>query len=135
AILIGMCLGTLVAAAVGLVDAILNSVGIQRLLRTLVCAGVGLVGGILGSLIGQAMYNLGLPLFFGWIIVGVFIGGSIGVFDVLRASSRREDMKVPLKRVLNGVYGGLLGGFRGGLLFEIAYTQLGDPGDPMSRTR
>src|SRR5262245_34135328 len=62
--LTGLFLGCLVAAAVGLVDAILNSVGFARVKRTLVCAAVGLVGGLIGGLMGQMFYNGGMPLFF-----------------------------------------------------------------------
>lgn len=58
-----------------------------------------------------------MPLFFGWIIVGVFIGASIGIFDILRAAMTKESFKIPVKRTLNGIYGGLLGGFAGGLPF------------------
>jgi MFS family permease len=114
---------------VGFIDALLNSVGIQRLTRTALCAAVGLVGGIIGGLLGQALANIGMPLFFGWIIVGVFVGASIGVFDILAALKSKGDMKVPLKRTLNGVYGGLLGGFTGGLLFQLL-NSLGSPEDP-----
>jgi hypothetical protein len=114
----GLFLGCLVAAAVGLVDAILNSVGFARVKRTLVCAAVGLVGGLLGGLLGQALNNAGMPLFFGWIIVGVFIGASIGIYDIISAAMTKGDMRVPLKRTLNGIYGGFLGGFAGGLPFE-----------------
>jgi Inner membrane component of T3SS, cytoplasmic domain len=131
AIIIGLCLGGLVAAAVGMVDAMLNSVGFQRVQRTLVCAGVGLLGGVIGAALGQALHGAGMPLFFGWIIVGIFIGASIGVFDIILAVMSQGDMKIPMKRTLNGVYGGLLGGFAGGLPFQLLYS-LGNPDDPMA---
>jgi hypothetical protein len=131
AILIGACLGAFVASAVGFVDSLLNSVGFQRVQRTLVCMGVGLLGGALGGMLGQAFRNLHMPRLFGWIIVGVFIGASIGVFDLIRASMAGEDMKVPVKRTLNGVYGGLLGGFTGGLFYDLLMS-LGDPANPLA---
>src|SRR3954471_18280970 len=52
----GLFLGCLVAAAVGMVDAVLNSAGVQRVKRTALCAAVGLVGGTLGGLLGQLLY-------------------------------------------------------------------------------
>src|SRR5204863_7828406 len=87
ALLIGACLGALVAAAVGFVDAVLNAVGFQRVQRVLICAGVGLLGGLVGGALGQSFHNAGMPRFFGWIIVGIFIGASVGVFDVIRAAT------------------------------------------------
>lgn len=126
AVLTALFVGCFVAAAVGLVDAILNSVGFQRVKRTLVCAGVGLLGGVLGGFFGQILFNAGMPLFFGWIIVGIFIGASIGVYDIIHAATSRGDMRMPIKRTLNGIYGGFLGGFLGGLTFNLIMG-LGDP--------
>src|SRR5262245_47307162 len=86
AMLTGALLGALVAAAIGLVDALLNARGFQRVLRTATCFGLGLLGGAVGGLVGQALESLlGLPLFFGWIVAGVLIGASIGIFDLMRA--------------------------------------------------
>jgi hypothetical protein len=130
-IVIGLCLGALVAAAVGMVDSILNSVGFQRVQRTLVCAAVGLLGGLIGAVLGQALREAGMPRFFGWIIVGIFIGASIGVYDIFHAAMTRGDMKIPIKRTLNGIYGGFLGGFAGGVPFDLLMS-MGDPADPMS---
>src|SRR5262249_50711378 len=128
-LIISMMLGCFVAAAVGLVDAFLNSVGFQRVLRALTCAAVGLVGGGVGGLLGQALRSAGMPLFIGWMFVGIFIGASIGVFDLIAALTSKGDMKVPIKRTLNGIYGGLLGGISGGILFGI-FTSLGKEEDP-----
>lgn len=131
AILIGALLGAFVAAAVGFVDAVLNSVGFQRVQRTLLCAGVGLLGGMIGGALGQSFRNAGMPRFIGWIIVGVFIGASIGVFDVIRASMTRGDMKLPIKRTLNGIYGGVLGGFLGGIFYDALMGAVNNPDEPM----
>src|SRR5438067_722104 len=73
-------LGFFVAAAVGLMDALLNSIGAQRVLRVLVCAVLGLVGGALGGLLGGLIYHfIQIPflVFVGWILVGTLVGGSI----------------------------------------------------------
>jgi uncharacterized protein YacL len=128
-LIISMMLGCFVAAAVGLVDAFLNSVGFQRVLRTLTCAIVGLVGGAIGGLLGQALRSAGMPLFIGWMFVGLFIGASIGTFDLIAALMSKGDMGVPIKRTLNGIYGGLLGGITGGILFGL-FTSLGKEGEP-----
>jgi FHA domain len=120
--LIAGFLGLLVAAGVGAVDAKLNAVGFQRVLRVGVCMAVGLVGGAVGGLIGEGLHKLSdYLLFVGWMIVGVVIGASIGVFDVLRAATTGQDIRVALKKTVNGVYGGLLGGFAGGILFGLLY--------------
>ncbi len=128
-LVISMMLGCFVAAAVGLVDAALNSVGFQRVLRTLTCAVVGLVGGAIGGLLGQVLASAGLPLFIGWMLVGTFVGASIGVFDIITALTSKGDMKIPIKRTLNGVYGGLLGGIAGGIPFGLL-SALGKEEDP-----
>jgi hypothetical protein len=117
AALIGGLLGLLVAGAVGTVDALLNAVGFMRLVRVLLCMVIGLIGAVLGSLVGEALRQIGAPVFIGWILVGVAIGVSIGAFDVLRALFTGGEMRVPLKKILNGVIGGFLGGLVGGLPF------------------
>jgi MFS family permease len=61
-------------------------------------------------------------LLIGWILVGVAIGGSIGVFDILRAATGGQDIRAALKKTLNGVYGGFLGGFVGGIFFGLLYA-------------
>ena len=118
--LIAGFLGLLVAAAVGALDAMLNAVGFQRVLRVAVCATVGFVGAMFGGLVGEGLHQLNeYLLLIGWILVGVVIGASIGVFDVLRAATGGQDMRVALKKTLNGIYGGFLGGFLGGIFFSL----------------
>src|SRR4051794_27930762 len=53
----GALLGGLIAAVIGLFDAVLNSVGFQRVLRTLFCAAIGVCGGALGGLVGNFLYE------------------------------------------------------------------------------
>ncbi|HTU91369.1 MAG TPA: FHA domain-containing protein, partial [Gemmataceae bacterium] len=118
ATLTGALLGSIVAAAIGAVDALLNAVGTQRLVRVGICLGIGLFGGMFGGVIGEFLHStLPFPVFFGWILTGICIGASIGIYDLLRSWLTQGDTRVPLKRTLNGVYGGLLGGFLGGLPF------------------
>jgi Inner membrane component of T3SS, cytoplasmic domain len=140
--LIAGCLGLLVAAAVGGVDAVLNAVGSQRFVRVGICMAVGLVGGAVGGLVGEALHQMvllvlhaaagdmldsigGFLLLFGWILVGVAIGAAIGVFDLMRAMTGKQDMRVALRKTLNGVYGGLLGGLIGGVFFGLLYALKG----------
>jgi hypothetical protein len=116
--LTGAVLGTLIAGAIGAVDAVLNAVGFQRGLRVLLCLGVGLVGGLFGGVVGQLLNEvLRVPVFVGWMLAGSLIGGSIGVFDLLRAFLGNHDIRAALKKTLNGVLGGVLGGLLGGVPF------------------
>src|SRR5947209_3223613 len=57
AMLTGGLLGLFVAAAVGTMDALLNAVGSQRIIRVLLCLVIGMVGGFLGGLIGQLFFE------------------------------------------------------------------------------
>jgi hypothetical protein len=123
AALTGALVGLLVASGIGAIDALTNAVGTQRFLRVGVCLSVGLVGGLLGGVVGQGLNSkLNAPYFIGWILTGVCIGASLGVYDLLRAASNEENFRMPLKKTLNGVYGGALGGLLGGLLFSLLFT-------------
>jgi hypothetical protein len=118
ATLTGGLLGMIVAAAIGAVDALLNAVGFQRIVRVMICTTIGLIGGMFGGIVGEFLHDkLHLPVFIGWILTGICIGASIGIYDLLRSMLTQGEMRVPLKKTLNGIYGGLLGGFLGGLPF------------------
>jgi hypothetical protein len=102
------------------VDAILNAVGFQRVLRMGLCGVLGLFGGAFGGLVGQLLNEyLHFPIFVGWILAGVLIGASIGVFDVVQAVLSGKEVGAAAKKILNGVYGGFLGGLLGGLPFTL----------------
>ncbi|HBI44816.1 MAG TPA: hypothetical protein DDY78_18475 [Planctomycetales bacterium] len=117
--LIGGVLGALVAGAVGLMDAILNAKGSQRYVRVALCMVLGGFGGLFGGLIGQVLYEYisHLLLFIGWIIAGSLIGASVGAFDLWRVFTTKQDLRMPLRKVINGAGGGFLGGLVGGLVF------------------
>jgi predicted membrane-bound spermidine synthase len=127
--LVGAVLGFLVAATVGGLDALLNASGKERTARIFICGGIGLLGGLLGGLVGQALTNVVirfLPILeivsrtLGWILVGVVIGASIGVFDLMRARQAKDASEAPRKKVKNGILGGLVGGLIGGLISGVA---------------
>jgi hypothetical protein len=116
--LTGGLLGMIVAAALGAVDALLNAVGWQRLVRVGICLGIGLIGGTFGGFAGEFLHSvLHFPVFLGWILTGACIGASLGIYDLLCSWRTKGDMRAPLKKIRNGVYGGLVGGLLGGLPF------------------
>jgi hypothetical protein len=118
--LIGGALGLLLAAVIGMLDALMNSVGVERFLRIFVALIVGLVGGLLGGLSGEALkQNFGVPRFVGWIFAGFAIGASIGVYDLIRAAAAGQGGRQATRKIANGIIGGVIGGFVGGVLFEL----------------
>jgi hypothetical protein len=114
--LTGAILGLLIAAAIGTMDALLNAVGPERYKRVGLCLLIGMGGGMISSLVGQLLLQvLGVPLVGGWMLTGMFVGASIGIFDWLRAIRANENTEVPFRKVLHGIIGGVVGGFIGGL--------------------
>jgi Inner membrane component of T3SS, cytoplasmic domain len=121
----GMFLGMLLAAGLGLVDALLNldyrQIG-QILMRVGVTVVVGCFGGLIGGVIGQAMYgwtDFWPFLVVGWTITGFLIGAAIGTFDILARVMKNEDLHGAMRKVINGVLGGTVGGLLGGILSVI----------------
>lgn len=131
ATIIGGLLGLLLALVVGTLDALLNSVSIQRFIRVFICVVVGLLGSLLASFVGQSLFagSGENPLFkvLGWTIVGIVIGVSIGVFDVLRAMSAGEGMGQAIRKIINGVIGGGIGGLIGGFV-QVFFGAIPIPG-------
>jgi hypothetical protein len=118
----GGLLGMFVAAAVGWLDAILNAVGFQRIVRVGLCAGLGLLAGIVGGIVGQLLFAVHpLLLFLGWVLAGMLIGAAIGAFDLMRAISAKEDSGAAFRKVFNGVIGGCAGGLIGGLPYTFLF--------------
>jgi hypothetical protein len=110
--------GLLLAGVVGALDAFLNAVGRERVARILVCLSVGFVGGAMGGVLGELLHSLRLFRFLGWMVVGMMIGVSIGVFDVFSARTAR-DLSTAGRKLTNGLIGGVLGGLGGGLVVEL----------------
>jgi hypothetical protein len=123
-VLRGLSLGLLLAFGLGLVDALFSSRGTASVvLRGLFVAAVGLVGGLLGAAVGQGLYSLSdgmaaeILRAFGWVLTGLLIGASVGVFDVIARLARGEGAGGAVKKVINGLIGGGAGGLIGAALY------------------
>jgi hypothetical protein len=118
----GLFLGLTVALGLGLVDAIWN-LSIRRLGQVFLHVGVallvGAVGGLIGGMVGELLLQAThMPVVFvvGWIITGLLIGTSIGVFDVLSSLVRQRDVGGASRKLLKCLAGGTFGGVLGGTL-------------------
>src|SRR5262249_27663349 len=130
---IGTLLGVLLAGVIGLLDAMLNAVGFARIVRVVICLAVGFVGSLVMSGIGELVHKameatVGDIRFIGWAMVGAVIGDSMGVFDVLRATTSRKGMRQAIRKIINGIIGGTIGGVIGGLLND-AFLRIPLPAD------
>jgi hypothetical protein len=87
-------------------------------------AGRILIGLIAGPLSGLLLSILGVVLLgrpalafiFGWVLTGLLLGTSIGVFEVLSSIIRQQDLQGAKKKLLKGLIGGTTGGLVGGIL-------------------
>jgi hypothetical protein len=132
-----MCLGLLVALALGLVDTLWNfslrRVG-QLVMRVLVVVLVGGLGGLAGGALGEVLYrqtNRAFFLVIGWTITGLLIGVSVGAFDLLYCLLLGYERRGAVRKLINGALGGALGGVLGGLL----YSQLQEAWQTLFRDR
>jgi MFS family permease len=114
--IIAAILGLLLAGVIGLLDALMNAVGFARMVRVVLCLAVGFVGSIIAGGIGEMIFAAVKMKFIGWALVGAMIGASIGVFDLLRATSAGKGKKQAIRKIINGIIGGTIGGAIGGLL-------------------
>lgn len=112
---IGAALGLLVGGLIGLLDAMLNTTGFARVIRFIICAGLGFIGGMVFGMIGEKIRQ-GVGMFlWGWMLVGIVIGASIGVYDLLRNAGSRG-FGLAVRKVIRGVVGGAIGGAIGGFI-------------------
>jgi hypothetical protein len=118
----GLCLGALIALALGMVDALwvfsLRQAR-QAAPRVLVCVAIGSIGGVWGGVLGQLLYswhNWSILLILGWVLTGLMVGVAVGAFDFLRSWVREENLDGVRRKVLRGVAGGAIGGLLGGFL-------------------
>lgn len=124
----GLLLGMLIAAGLGLVDALLNLDyrQVEQIAKRVgITVGVGCIAGLFGGIFGQALYGAvqqfssvlaSVFLIMGWTITGFLIGASIGAFDVLTRVQKKEDIHGAMRKVINGIMGGTAGGLIGGML-------------------
>jgi hypothetical protein len=125
----GLCVGMLVALALGFVDILWNTGGrqmSQALLRGLVVAGIGCVSGLLGAAVGQVLVllagwvahrDIDILGVVGWVLSGLLIGASVGVCEWWQHRRRGEAAAGAARKVRNGLLGGLLGGLIGTTLY------------------
>jgi hypothetical protein len=129
----GLWLGVALALALALVDALwsfpLRQAGaiLGRVATALLLGGLA---GLFGGLLGEALYShhpLGTFLVLGYTLVGLLIGASIGVFDLLAGLAGNQETRGALRKVRNGLLGGALGGALGGtvcLLVRAGWARL-----------
>ena len=127
--LIAAVLGLFLAGAIAAVDAMLNG----GILRIGIAVGMGLFGAMLVGLIGQLIYHAlyralaegspGMATLAGaavtvvtWVVAGIIIGGSVGVFDLGRALLTKGSLRFPVSKIIKGCVGGAVGGLIGGVL-------------------
>jgi hypothetical protein len=131
AILLAMCLGTLVALALGLVDASWNRAGrsgLRLLGRGVVVGLIGCLSGVVGGGVGQYLVSetqLDALVFVGWALTGLLIGASIGAVDVLTQLGQGRSPRGAMRKMMNGLLGGILGGVLGGCLLALIGYGLG----------
>jgi hypothetical protein len=116
----GLYLGLALALALALVDALWN-LAVSRifsiLARVVTAVLVGSMGGLLGGLAGEALHQWsGLRVFvvLGYTLVGMLIGLSVGVFDLLASLAMNRDPQGAIRKVKSGLIGGTIGGILGG---------------------
>jgi FHA domain-containing protein len=119
---IGAVLGLLVGGLIGLLDALLNTTGFVRVIRFIICAGLGFAGGMIFGMVGE-MIRRGVGMYlWGWMLVGIVIGASIGVYDLLRNAGSVKGMGLAIRKVIRGVVGGAIGGAIGGFVQDFLAT-------------
>src|SRR5262245_2654579 len=128
----GMWLGVGVGFFLGLVDALWNFALRQVLpvlARVITAVLVGGMAGLLGGLVGEALYGWrhhGAFLVVGWALVGLLVGLSLGVFDLLACLAAGHDPGAAYRKSLKCPFGGLLGGVLGGSLSLLVRSAWGE---------
>ncbi len=119
----GLFLGLGIAFLLGLLDALWNfsiSQFFSIFVRVLMAVVIGSAGGLLGGIVGQLLFDKwahDFLLVLGWMLTGLLIGMSLGVFDLLAALVRNQETRGPLRKMLNGLIGGTAGGILGGFFY------------------
>jgi hypothetical protein len=116
----GFFLGLSVALGLSLLDAIwvLSGRQLGEIIRRVLAAGaVGSVGGFVSAGLGQLLFGLTqwrAFFLFGWTIVGLLVGFSIGSYEWLRTRGHQQQEPAARKKVWKCSLGGCLGGILGG---------------------
>jgi hypothetical protein len=124
-------LGITLALALALVDGLWNfslRQALSILVRVVTALFVGGMAGLLGGLLGEALFSRrhwGIFLVFGYTLVGLLIGASVGVFDLLASLAANRDSRGALRKVINGLIGGCVGGILGGVVSFLIRAGLG----------
>jgi hypothetical protein len=142
-LLLGTSLGAFVGLGVGAVDGVWSSGGrylAQALtavtMRGLIAAGIGLLAGLAGTGLGLFLVTVlsrasdhfllvGLGTVVGWALLGLLIGASVGLYEVLARMTAGAGQSGAVRKLFNGLAGGAVGGLIGGLLFLVARGVLG----------
>lgn len=103
--------GAIVGAAIGAGLSLVSGMTAAQWKRLLVRLPPGLIGGAIGGAAGGSLGDLmfsavGLPRALGWMVMGLIIGSTEGLYE--RSPSKLR----------NGLIGGTIGGFLGGILFD-----------------
>lgn len=114
----GLLLGVTVAAGLSLVDSRFN-LGPGRygavLGRVSMALLVGGLGGFAGGFLGQLLIDLHRYfLLLGWMLTGLFIGGSLTLFELIASLRQRTNLPGAMKKWFQCMVGGTLGGILGG---------------------
>jgi hypothetical protein len=124
----GLFLGLALSLGLALVDALWN-LSLSRVFaiaaRVLSAVLVGGMAGLLGALVGEGLFRLlewnplRIP---GYVLVGLLIGLSVGVFDLLASLAANRDPRGALRKVKSGLIGGTLGGVLGGVVSVLLHS-------------
>jgi Inner membrane component of T3SS, cytoplasmic domain len=134
----GLFLGLTVAFGLSLVDALWNfspSQFVAIFLRVATAMAVGLFGSsACGGLAGTIYHNLagvsfgpllgGIVFILSWVALGLLVGVSVSVFDLL-AGFARKDVRGPLRKLIKCSAGGTVGGIIGGIMAWLLRFQVG----------
>ena len=124
----GLYLGLTLALALALVDALWN-LALSRvftfLARVLTALLVGSMAGLLGGLVGEALYrslHWDACLVLGYTLVGMLIGLSLGVFELLSSLAFNLPPRGAIRKIKSGLVGGTMGGILGGTVSLLLRT-------------
>jgi hypothetical protein len=118
-----------VALALALLDALGSSQqAVPATMRAVVALVLGSLGSLIGAALGQLLYSMtGWAAFIvvGWALIGLLIGVSLGVYDVLDRVLRGEDRSGAWRKMTHGLLGGVLGGLLGSGLYLVLRADWG----------